>query len=214
MQRLFSSALVLCLSLALAAGCSTAPSGDAGSASKQSQKRAAKASRSSAPRKAQEQYDKTLVLMQVEDFAGAERAFSLFVEKYPGYAGPWINLGIIYTRTDRLELAEAAFSNAVESNPSNPVAWNELGIIYRRTGRFTEAEQAYMQAIDLSADFAAPELNLGVLYDLYLQQPDKALVHYERYQALENNDDQLVAKWIAELKMRIGSEQRTARMTQ
>lgn len=214
MRRLFNSALILTVSLVLAAGCaSVRPWGsDPAGSTSAPQKKQAKTRQ--APRSVQEQYEKALVLMQVEDFAGAERAFTVFLQKHPKYAGPYVNLGIVYVRTDRLSEAEAAFKSAIDLNPANAVALNELGIVYRRLGRFSEAEEAYNRAVEITPGFAAPHLNLGVLYDLYLRQPDVALVHYERYQRLDDVNDELVAKWIAELKMRIGSEQRTAGMPQ
>lgn len=214
MRRLFNSALILTVSLVLAVGCaSVRPGGpdQAGSTSAPQKKRAKSAQ---APRGIQGQYEKALVLMQVEDFDGAERAFTLFLQEHPKYAGPYVNLGIIYARTDRLSEAEAAFESAIDLNPSNAVALNELGIVYRRMGRFSEAGEAYNRAVEVTPEFAAPHLNLGVLHDLYLRQPDVALAHYERYQRLDDLNDELVAKWIAELKMRIGSEQRTAGMTE
>ena len=210
MRRLFNSALMMIVSLVLAAGCASPGSGgtDPAASTSASQNKRAKARQ--APRSVQEQYEKALVLMQVEDFVGAERAFTLFLQAHPKYAGPYVNLGIIYARTDRLNEAAAAFKNAIDRNRSNAVALNELGIVYRRMGRFSEAKEAYNRAVEVAPEFAAPHLNLGVLYDLYLRQPDVALEHYERYQGLDHVTDELVAKWIAELKMRIGSEQRTA----
>ena len=52
-------------------------------------------------------------------------------------------------------------------------------------------------------------LNLGVLCDLYLQQPERALEAYERYLALAATPDEKVNGWVTELKKRLG--QRAAR---
>jgi hypothetical protein len=47
-------------------------------------------------------------------------------------------------------------------------------------------------------------LNLGVLYDLYLGEPQKALEQFERYVAIAGENKQ-VAGWVAELHKRVGA---------
>jgi len=51
--------------------------------------------------------------------------------------------------------------------------------------------------------------NLGVLNELYLQRLDAALRHFEHYQELVSEDQQ-VARWIADLSRRVMANQRTA----
>ena len=82
---------------------------------------------------------------------------------------------------------------------------DELGLVYRRLGRFKEAEAAYMQALTADPAYAPAYLNLGVLCDLFLQDPQRALQSFEKYQELSGNSDKRVATWIAELKGRLGS---------
>ena len=60
-------------------------------------------------------------------------------------------------------------------------AFNQLGIVYRKLGRFKEADDAYQRAVQIDPNYAIAYLNLGVLCDLYLQQPQRALEAYERY---------------------------------
>jgi hypothetical protein len=43
---------------------------------------------------------------------------------------------------------------------------------------------------------------LGILYDLYLDQPQQALEQYERYIALAGENKQ-VAGWVVELRKRV-----------
>ena len=86
-------------------------------------------------------------------------------------------------------------------------------MLLRRQGKFGEAEAAYLKAVTASPDYALAHYNLGVLYELYLQRLDAALQHYERYQAVTGEDKQ-VAKWIADLKRRLGNTQRTANVTE
>jgi hypothetical protein len=45
-------------------------------------------------------------------------------------------------------------------------------------------------------------LNLGILYDLYLGDTQRALEQYARYLSLFPNGDPTVSKWVADLKNR------------
>jgi tetratricopeptide (TPR) repeat protein len=87
---------------------------------------------------------------------------------------------------------------------------NQLGIAYRKVGRFTDARAAYERAIAADPALADAECNLGILLDLYLDDPAAALPHYERYQALAGDADTRAAAWLAELRTRLGLVQRTA----
>jgi tetratricopeptide (TPR) repeat protein len=87
-------------------------------------------------------------------------------------------------------------------------AYNRLGIVARREGRFADAEQAYLRAIEIDPNHANAHLNLGVLCDLYLQQPQRALEAFERYLSLSPAPDEKVSAWVKELKVRLESAQR------
>ena len=136
--------------------------------------------------------------------ADAELEFKQLVIGYPQFAGPQLNLGLLYLRDSRLPEAEAAFKAAVALSPSNPVAGNELGITLRKLGKFTEAESAYQRTIAAEPNYAPAHLNLGVLYDLYLAEPQKALDQFERYIEIAGENKQ-VAGWVVELRKRVGA---------
>ena len=73
---------------------------------------------------------------------------------------------------------------------------------YRQLGKFDKARDAYEKAIALDANYPAPTLNLGILYDMYLGDGARALELYSRYLALSPSGDAAVTKWVAELKNR------------
>ncbi|MGO9934292.1 MAG: tetratricopeptide repeat protein [Steroidobacteraceae bacterium] len=156
------------------------------------------------PARAAQQYEQALQLMKSGRSTDAELEFKQLADGYPQFAGPRLNLGLIYMHDSRLPEAEAAFKAAVELSPNNPVAGNELGITLRKLGKFTEAESAYQRTIAADPNYAPTHLNLGVLYDLYLAEPQKALDQFERYIEIAGENKQ-VAGWVVELKKRVGA---------
>lgn len=138
----------------------------------------------------------------------AIRLFEATAEKYPHLSGSQTNLGLLYLKRNDLDRAEAALQKAVSINDQNAVALTHLGIVYRKRGRFQDAAEAYEKALSKQPDYDIAHLNLGILYDLYLQKWDESLQHYEKYQTLQSSQDELVNKWIVDLKNRIKSAKR------
>lgn len=132
----------------------------------------------------------------------AERGFRALTRSDPGLGGPHANLGLIHRQNGKLAEAVAAFEQAVRASPEQPIFHNQLGIAYRQQGQFAKAREAYERAMALDAAYAAPQLNLGILHDLYLGDGARALELYERYQILTAGKDAQVGKWVADLKNR------------
>lgn len=158
------------------------------------------------PADAMDRYARALGWMDAGDDARAAGAFRELAADYPDYAGPLVNLAILESRAGNTEAGINLLSNAVVICDQCAPAWNQLGILLRRQGRFEEAESAYLKALAEDPDYALAHYNLGVLYDLYQQQPATAVEHYERYVALTDDVSQLpVDKWIVDLRRRIGA---------
>jgi tetratricopeptide (TPR) repeat protein len=156
------------------------------------------------PPRAAQQYSQALQLMKSNRHTDAELELKQLVVAYPQFAGPQLNLGLLYLQDSRLPEAEAAFKAALQVTPSNPIAGDELGIVERKLGKFADAEAAYLGAIASEPNYAPAHLNLGVLYDLYLSEPQKALEQFERYIEIAGENKQ-VAGWVIELRKRVGS---------
>ena len=86
------------------------------------------------------------------------------------------------------------------------MALNHIGILERRKGNFENALQAYQRAIEIDAKYARVHLNLGILFDLYLQDLEKALQHYRLYQTLTNDENEQVAGWIVDIERRLQTD--------
>lgn len=138
-------------------------------------------------------------LVKQNQLPEAEAALVDLTRDFPQFSGPQTQLGLIYARSKRPQLALPAFQRAVQANPQNAVAYNGMGMVLRETRDYARAEQAYLRALAINPSYAAASLNLGILYDAYLNRPQSALPYYKRYQQLGGQDDLRVAVWIAQI---------------
>jgi tetratricopeptide (TPR) repeat protein len=123
--------------------------------------------------------------------------------QFPQLSAPYVNLGILYRKAGRLEQSEDALKTAVERNDGSAVAWTELGATQRLRGEFPNAAASYEKAISDDPNFAPAYRNLGVVSDLYLGDPERALTAFEHYKEL-TGEEKPVSGWIAELRARTG----------
>lgn len=165
------------------------------------------------PGDAQVSFDRALTAMREGNVTEAELELEQLILEHPDFAGPRVNLAIIYMDSGRNEDAQAALERALALNPTHAEAYNQFGILMRRQGKFAEAERSYGDALAIAPDYPLAHYNLGVLLDLYMKRPDEALPHYERYQTLVGEDER-VKKWIIDLRRRLGITEPTTRIAQ
>ncbi len=135
-----------------------------------------------------------------------DRAIELLekvIEQSPGVTAPYIDIAIAYQHIDKLQQAEEYLKIALQLVPEHPVASNEYGLLYRKTGRFSEARAIYEKAIERFPDYYPLHRNLGILCDLYLNDPTCALEQYEIYSQVMP-EDKHVKLWIVDLRSRLG----------
>ena len=157
----------------------------------------------SVPAAAQQGLVNARELFQQQQFAAAAAALQQVVAQWPQLSGAWLNLAKVQLKLDKTAQAESSLQQAVAANPNNVFAWNTLGVVLRDQGRFEEAREAYENALQRWPDFAAAHRNLGILFDLYLHQPEQALHHYREAQALQAEEDRVLAGWIVDLERRM-----------
>jgi tetratricopeptide (TPR) repeat protein len=158
-------------------------------------------------------YEQAVAAMAGGDATEAELQFRAFLLQNPDYPGAHVNLAILMAAKGDDSAAAEHINAALALDPGHPAALNQLGMLERRRGRFLEAESAYMKAVTASPGYALAHYNLGVLNELYLQRLDTALEHFERYLEFGGDDEQ-VSKWVADLKRRLGTVERTANVTE
>ena len=97
--------------------------------------------------------------------------------------------------------SEAALAKATERAPWDAATWTEYGLTLRQAGKFAEARAAYETAIKANPSYAPAHRNLGVLLDLFLDDPLTAQTELETYKQL-TGEDKPVSGWLAELRSR------------
>ena len=194
MLRLLINSACIALALTTISGCSmmqrdTSKAGNA---------------RPDVPSAVLQSYQQALDKMRNGQDGRAITAFEAFIIEYPGYSAAYLNLAKLQLRSDQADAAVATLETAVLVEPGYAPAYNQLGIIYREQGQFESADTAYRDAIAANPEYALAYLNLGVLNDLYLQQPEVALVYYQQYRDRLPADADTVAldRWIADLRRR------------
>lgn len=150
-----------------------------------------------------DEFERAVALMNDGKYDKAIELLTKVIERSPGVTAPYINLAVAYMRTNKPEPAEQRLKTALGLVPNHPVASNEYGLLLRRGGRFKEAREIYEKALASFPDYLPVHRNLGILCDLYLNDPECALKQFEIYSEAMPADAQ-VKIWIAELRMRAG----------
>jgi tetratricopeptide (TPR) repeat protein len=148
-------------------------------------------------------FDSAVVMLKDKDYGKAIDLLEKVIGKSPGITAPYIDIAIAYRHIGKPEKAEENLKSALKMFPGHPVACNEYGLLYRNAGRFADARAIYEKALARFPDYYPLQRNLGILCDLYLNDLDCALKHYEIY-SNEKPEDNQVKAWIADLRVRLG----------
>ena len=151
----------------------------------------------------QQTYEEAIAALKSGDTEDALELLTRVSREAPDKPRLFTNLGLAYFSLQQAELAEQAFQQAVTRDPNDAVAYNHLGILQRHNGRFQEALIQYQRAIEIDDSYAPAYLNLGILFDLYLQDLEKALQQYQKYQVLSSEDNPQVGGWIVDIERRL-----------
>ncbi|MBT8342175.1 MAG: tetratricopeptide repeat protein [Desulfatitalea sp.] len=153
---------------------------------------------------ARQDFERAVDLIDAADYEGAIALLEPLAAQSPMVTAPYINLAIAYAHMGRPEKAEPHLKTALTLMPAHPVASNAYGLLHRKAGRFTEARQVYEASLGQFPEYYPLHRNLGILCDLYLNDPDCALAHYQIYNRAIPQDEP-VKMWIADLKHRMGT---------
>lgn len=147
-------------------------------------------------------YTEAISEMKSGKLKRAQILLSKVIRQQPNFSNAHINLSIIYIKMKRFKKAETSLQQALKFSPENIYALNQQGFLYRVNGEFSKAKDSYEKAISIDSNYANAHLNLGILYDLYLYDLDKAIEQYKIYTDLSKDKDKKVSKWIFDLERR------------
>ncbi|MBI3595782.1 MAG: tetratricopeptide repeat protein [Nitrospirae bacterium] len=156
-------------------------------------------------------YGQGLSYLERGQLENAQGIFESLAQSNPDRIEIHNALGVLYRRRGMLDKSIAEYMKAIALSESltstvsgqavSAEVYNNLAIAHREHGDFRKAEEAYQKSIKLNPNFAAAYYNLGVLYDLYLNQPSDAVRCYREYERLAGQN-QTVDVWIADLEQR------------
>jgi len=146
------------------------------------------------------EYRKAILLLNKNQLDTAKDIFLKLKSTRPELAGPYANLAIIALKQNQPDKALELVKTSLIRNDKLPQALNLLAYIEQENGEIKSAEKHYLEAIKYNQNYALAHFNIALLYDIYLQNVDKAIPHYERYMKLINNKDKTTADWVEQLK--------------
>ncbi len=147
-----------------------------------------------------QKYGEAITLLGNGDLDKARSMLLEFSGERPELAGPWANLGLISIKQNKLDEAEAQLTKALQKNPDLAQAHNLMGYIEKSRGNIIKARDYYIRAVELKDNYALAHYNLALIYDIYIQDINKAIDHYQKYLALIKNKDKQTAEWLDQLK--------------
>lgn len=141
---------------------------------------------------------------QAANYEAADKLLVELIDEQPGLSGPSVMRGDIALANGDLRQAVELYMAAIRVNPVNFNAYLRLAKAQRMRGHFSHAQNTYARALQRWPDGAELHLNLGVLYDIYLNQPLQAQAHMEAYQFLSGDNSGQVVAWLDEIRQRTG----------
>ncbi len=198
---------VLVMLLAIVSGCASASKGPSATVTRLNDGRQGFVIRETPAMDAgsRAEFERAVGMMDAGKNDAAIELLTRVIDRSPVSTAPHIDIAMAYMRTGKPELAEQHFKTALGLVPNHPVASNEYGLLLRRGGRFQEARAIYEKAIGAFPEYLPVRKNLGILCDLYLNDPACALKQFETYSLAMPADEQ-VKIWIAELRIRLGKK--------
>lgn len=147
-------------------------------------------------------FAQSLAAQDAHDEARATDLLRQLIALNPNLASAHTNLGVLLAHAGRSDEAVAEYERAIALAPSDAAAYYNLGLAHRRRGAFAEAERAYRRALERNPSQADAHYNLGILYELYLNRPNDALIQYRAARDLGIPDAETVSGWIHGLERR------------
>lgn len=148
----------------------------------------------------QQVYTTALAAIESEEYAQAIKLLNSIASSNETLSEVYLNLSLAYYRTDQFEESLAAAKRAVALDAKSSNTNYMAGLAYLKASQVNAARQAFAAAIEVNPEHAYAHYNLGLIYDIYYQQLQTAIDHYQRYVILIKEEDQATVEWIEQLK--------------
>lgn len=135
-----------------------------------------------------------------DDYDKAKSIFNDFVNTKPDLAGPYSNLSLIHYKMNKFDESMKFAEKAITLNPKQSQAYNLRALNHVRNGKIHDARKDYVKSVELKPAYINAQYNLALLYDVYLQEIELAIKHYEIYMSLLKKPDEATQDWINHLK--------------
>jgi len=147
-----------------------------------------------------EKYRKAIAALDNGQLEQAKNIFSEISDANPSLAGPYTNIALIHYKNKKYVDSFKLTEKAIKLNPKQAEAYNLRGQLNIAAGKVHDAKKDYREAIKLKPDYANAQYNLALVYDIYLQEIELAIKHYEIYMSLLKSPDEPTKEWISHLK--------------
>jgi cytochrome c-type biogenesis protein CcmH/NrfG len=107
------------------------------------------------------------------------------VARDPTNVQAWIALGNDLFDTNQYQKSVEAYARALELKPNNPDVLTDQGVMYRALGQFDQAIADFEKAQKIAPDHLQSLINMAVVYDNDLKQPQKAQAALEKVLKLD-----------------------------
>src|SRR5215472_8524107 len=93
-------------------------------------------------------FDKAVAALNARDYATAEAGFQQALLLSPNHVNSLLNLGIVFSRTSRIDKAIAVYRRALELSPTSEGARLNLGLAYMREQSYGDALAVFKVLIE------------------------------------------------------------------
>jgi len=108
-------------------------------------------------------FERAVAELRAADYPAAERDLLQVLASSPKHPGALQNLGLVYSKTGRVDQAIDCYRQALQSRPTDSKLLLDLGLAYLKRGTYTDALPTFQKLLD--ADVAAAR-DPGLLYVL------------------------------------------------
>lgn len=149
----------------------------------------------------QRDYSRALKQLASGETDKAGKTLSRLGKSHPTHLGLWVNLANAQYQENDFKTALDTLNKAAAINQKAPEIYNLSGLIAVAQGDYKAAENHYLKALSLNKNYANAHYNLALVYDIFYQDIQLAVVHYEKYLSLTTEEDPTTTSWVEELKL-------------